>query len=110
MKEDSELSESLIDVRENGHAKVVIDRPIFNQQKLEEGYEVTVRPQNSLKTTCLKACSKCTCSKKCARNFLYGIFPFLSILRGYSLRADLPNDVISGLTVGIMHIPQGKVQ
>lgn len=107
-KEDSELGESLIDITENGHAKMVIDRPIFNQQKLDEGFEAGVRPQSSLKSSCRKACSKCACSKTCCKNFLLGIFPFLSILKGYNVKSDLPSDIISGLTVGIMHIPQGK--
>ncbi|XP_063444496.1 prestin-like isoform X1 [Mytilus trossulus] len=106
-KEDSELGESLIDITENGHAKMVIDRPIFNQQKLDEGFEAGVRPQSSLKSSCRKACSKCACSKTCCKNFLFGIFPFLSILKGYNVKSDLPSDIISGLTVGIMHIPQG---
>ncbi|ESO96302.1 hypothetical protein LOTGIDRAFT_67754, partial [Lottia gigantea] len=34
-------------------------------------------------------------------------FPFLSLLKGYSIRNDFPADIIAGLTVGIMHIPQG---
>jgi hypothetical protein len=36
------------------------------------------------------------------------IFPFLAILRNYSVRNDLMSDVMAGLIVGIMHIPQGK--
>lgn len=108
MKEETELSESLIDIRENGHAKVVIDRPIFNEQKIDEGFDTQVRPQSSIKSTCLKCCSKCTCSKACFKNAIFAAFPFLSILRTYNVKTDLPSDVISGLTVGIMHIPQGK--
>ena len=107
MKEETELSESLIDVRENGLAKVVIDRPIFNEQKIDEGFDTQVRPQSSIKSTCLKCCSKCTCSKACFKNAIFAAFPFLSILKTYNVKTDLPNDVISGLTVGIMHIPQG---
>lgn len=36
------------------------------------------------------------------------VFPFLSWIQRYSLRRDLPLDVISGCTVAIMHIPQGE--
>ena len=36
------------------------------------------------------------------------IFPFIAILRNYSVRNDLMSDVMAGLIVGIMHIPQGK--
>ena len=36
------------------------------------------------------------------------VFPFINILGGYSVRNDLLSDVMAGLIVGIMHIPQGK--
>lgn len=52
-------------------------------------------------------CSCCACSKACVRTYLRQLFPFTSILRGYSALYDLPCDLIAGLTVGIMHIPQG---
>lgn len=30
-------------------------------------------------------------------------------MKDYNIRKDLSGDIISGLTVGIMHIPQGKL-
>ena len=53
--------------------------------------------------------SACQCSSSCCGNFISRIFPFLKILKGYSLLYDFPNDLVAGLTVGIMHIPQGKI-
>ncbi|KAL8602849.1 hypothetical protein ACOMHN_056343 [Nucella lapillus] len=47
------------------------------------------------------------CSWRCVRGYFRRCFPFLRILRGYSALYDLPCDLIAGLTVGIMHIPQG---
>ena len=64
---------------------------------------------NVLKRSCRKMKDSCSCcSWEGARNFLKQMFPFLSILKGYSALYDLPCDIIAGLTVGIMHIPQGK--
>lgn len=34
--------------------------------------------------------------------------PFVAILSNYNIRSDLLSDVMAGLIVGIMHIPQGK--
>ena len=51
----------------------------------------------------------CTCSLKCVRETIIGFLPFLAILSNYSLRHDLVKDVIAGLTVGVMHIPQGEL-
>lgn len=35
------------------------------------------------------------------------VFPFLDWLPKYRIKKDLPGDLIGGLTVGIVHIPQG---
>ncbi|GFR77833.1 solute carrier family 26 member 6-like [Elysia marginata] len=51
--------------------------------------------------------SCCACSGESWRKYLTRLFPFTRILDGYSALYDLPCDVIAGLTVGIMHIPQG---
>ncbi|PVD24381.1 hypothetical protein C0Q70_14863 [Pomacea canaliculata] len=56
-----------------------------------------------------ETCQSCACSWTCARTYLRRFFPFVSILNGYSALYDLPCDLIAGLTVGIMHIPQGEV-
>ncbi|KAK6177022.1 hypothetical protein SNE40_015212 [Patella caerulea] len=49
----------------------------------------------------------CECTTQCLKNFFCRIFPFIKIMQGYSLLYDFPSDLVAGLTVGIMHIPQG---
>lgn len=39
---------------------------------------------------------------------IISIFPFIGIFSQYHVREDLVGDIASGLTVGIMNIPQGK--
>lgn len=105
--EDVESRESLLDGQPNGHAKVVIERPVFSQQKFDEGFSPGSRPQTTLRESFLKSCRKCQCSKDCFLGFLYKIMPFIGIMKDYNIRTDLTGDIVSGLTVGIMHIPQG---
>lgn len=105
--EDVESRESLLDGQPNGHAKVVIERPVFSQQKFDEGFSPGSRPQTTFRESFLKSCRKCQCSKDCFLGFLYKIFPFIGIMKDYNIRTDLTGDIVSGLTVGIMHIPQG---
>lgn len=105
--EDVESRESLLDGQPNGHAKVVIERPVFSQQKFDEGFSPGSRPQTTFRESILKSCRKCQCSKDCFLGFLYKIFPFIGIMKDYNIRTDLTGDIVSGLTVGIMHIPQG---
>lgn len=106
--EDVESRESLLDGQPNGHAKVVIERPVFSQQKFDEGFSPGSRPQTTLRESFLKSCRKCQCSKDCFLGFLYKIMPFIGIMKDYNIRTDLTGDIVSGLTVGIMHIPQGE--
>lgn len=40
--------------------------------------------------------------------WLISFFPFIGILRRYDVKNYFVNDLIAGLTVGIMHVPQGK--
>lgn len=51
--------------------------------------------------------SKC-CESPC--NLLLSIFPIFQWLPKYNWRSDFSKDVVSGLTVGILHIPQGTYQ
>ncbi|BFZ10678.1 hypothetical protein BsWGS_13717 [Bradybaena similaris] len=51
--------------------------------------------------------SCCACTGRCWCAALKKFFPFVTIMKDYSLGYDLPCDVIAGLTVGIMYIPQG---
>ena len=51
-----------------------------------------------------------TCNKERTKKLLTSIFPCVRIMRKYDVKNDLINDVISGLTVGIMQLPQGETR
>lgn len=72
----------------------------------EERYRRTPS-KNSLRERCSIRLKK-TCSRQAIKKTVLGNFPFLKIMRGYNILRYLPNDVIAGMTVGIMQIPQGK--
>ncbi|XP_056013442.1 sulfate transporter-like isoform X2 [Ostrea edulis] len=46
-------------------------------------------------------------SKQYYKQCVQGTFPFVKTLRSYKIKKYLANDVIAGLTVGVMQIPQG---
>lgn len=62
----------------------------------------------SVKQQVTDYCRRCM-SKEKLKSCLHSNFPFVRNMRGYKITRDLPSDVISGLTVGIMQIPQGKI-
>ena len=56
---------------------------------------------------CQQAKNRTRCSKKRIKNGITSIFPFIENLRNYNPRKDLICDIIAGLSVGCVHIPQG---
>ncbi|XP_052282079.1 sulfate anion transporter 1-like isoform X2 [Dreissena polymorpha] len=58
-------------------------------------------------TAVLKRYMAACCSAQSRRNLLSNRFPVWRTMKKYKWRTDLPNDIVSGLTVGIMQLPQG---
>lgn len=87
--------------------RVVVERPIYTELEFERGFEMSKRPKRNPHTWIKKKIHKWKCSPSCIGLFFLQFFPFVHIMRKYKIRRDLPRDIVSGLTVGIMHIPQG---
>ncbi|TPP65516.1 Prestin [Fasciola gigantica] len=51
----------------------------------------------------------CTRYARTLGTWLISFFPFIGILRKYDVKNWFLNDMIAGLTVGIMHVPQGTI-
>ena len=49
----------------------------------------------------------CPCDSRSLKKSLTKRFPVWKIMKKYKWRTDLPSDIVSGLTVGIMQLPQG---
>ena len=54
--------------------------------------------------------TSCSCSRERVYQFFVGLFPIIKWLPKYSIKNDLVADISGGLTVGIMHIPQGNAR
>ncbi|PAA59271.1 hypothetical protein BOX15_Mlig005698g1 [Macrostomum lignano] len=117
----NESSSSDSDVDTERSFRVI--RPVYTQQQFDEkhGGRLVRRPllarlRDSAKklVTCGAGSGRSddgdgesghNCSR--AKAQLLGFLPFIGILKRYNIRDWLLADFISGLTVGIMHIPQG---
>nr|KAG5711664.1 hypothetical protein BaRGS_016846 [Batillaria attramentaria] len=87
---------------------VRVNRPAYRLGAFREKYLKPAEPPKSALESAKEKISKAfTCDKTKAKKMCMSTFPFLRIMRKYAWRDDLINDVISGLTVGIMQLPQG---
>ncbi|XP_074860987.1 solute carrier family 26 member 6 [Carettochelys insculpta] len=79
------------------------DSEVLSEAKLEEMALRTRPPPASFHSRLPHI--RCSCAS--AKALLYRVLPVLRWLPRYPVRDWLPGDVISGLSVGIMHLPQG---
>jgi len=66
-----------------------------------------VKPRKEPIIKKVMAKTKNCCNKKAAVNWIYGLAPILKWLPSYKWKEDLILDLIAGVTVGIMVVPQG---
>ncbi|KAK2579316.1 hypothetical protein KPH14_008268 [Odynerus spinipes] len=78
-----------------------VERPLYEQEALNVDYHYE-KPRRSL-TLYLKETIKSKNWKSCIGSSI----PAITWLRRYTWKEDFIRDIISGLTVAIMHIPQG---
>ena len=84
-----------------------IERPVLTQTHFDEMVPPDQRYSKTLRERFASLKNQCECSAECTKSFLYGKIPFIKIMKDYNPRTDALNDFLSGLTVGIMQIPQG---
>ena len=88
-------------------ASVAVYRNIYTEERFKQTYGKEDRAPGSLLLG-KRLAQKCRCSRRAFLHLLSERVPIFSWLPRYRLRKWLLGDTIAGLTVGILHIPQGK--
>ena len=85
----------------------------FLQEEFDEKFGYRPPAQENLLKTFLRRCVLQCCRPLFSfSNFVNTLFAFIPILKwlpNYSVKQNLLPDVIGGITVGIMHVPQGRI-
>ncbi|KAM6468801.1 solute carrier family 26 member 10-like [Liasis olivaceus] len=83
-------------------------RGIYTQEHFQQVYGAPPEPESSLVGMLKGRLSRgCRCSKAAALHLLRSRLPIASWLPKYQPKKWLLGDLVAGLTVGIVHIPQG---
>lgn len=90
-------------IRDDDTQVLKVERPFYQQQQFNSELSYC-KPD----TTGTQSCSAWMNDIKPLK-FISSIFPIFTWMSQYNVRSDLICDLISGCTVAVMHIPQGKL-
>lgn len=82
-----------------------VDRRVYTETHLDT--EVLHRRERSPKSCCQKASEYVRCSPECVKAGLKSLFPIVSWLPAYPVKEYLFGDLVSGISTGVMQLPQG---
>lgn len=88
--------------------RIDVSRPVYSEKEFQQVYQKTAKEHVSMKDQVKRKLSRCSCSKRDVRKMMQGFFPILRWLPQYDVKKDLVGDIMAGLTVGVMRLPQGK--
>ncbi|XP_018602967.2 prestin [Scleropages formosus] len=82
-----------------------VDRPVYSEKYMES--ELLHRKERTPETVKEKLTKQLHCSSDRAKAAVLSFLPILSWLPSYPVRKYLFGDVVSGLSTGVMQLPQG---
>lgn len=97
------IKTSLRHANSDGASVLKVERPFYEQQQFNSELNYCV-PENDRKANCTQWIYNVK-----PKSIILTIFPVFQWLSQYNIKNDLVGDIISGCTVAIMHIPQGKI-
>ncbi|GAA6100522.1 solute carrier family 26 member 10 [Tachysurus ichikawai] len=85
-------------------ASVAVYRNIYTEDRFRQTYGTETKPRERLRE---RLCARSRCSPLHCLRLLQQRIPIFTWLPKYRLRKWILGDTVAGLTVGILHIPQG---
>ncbi|XP_056130398.1 solute carrier family 26 member 10 [Lampris incognitus] len=88
-------------------ASVAVYRSIYTEDRFKQAYGSEEKPPGGAARLRGRLAESCRCSRRACLHLLKERVPILNWLPRYRLKKWILGDTIAGLTVGILHIPQG---
>lgn len=88
-------------------ASVAVYRNIYTEDRFKQAYGSDDNDGGSPRLR-ERLASGCRCSRRACLHLLRDRVPIFNWLPRYRLKKWILGDTVAGLTVGILHIPQGK--
>ena len=89
--------------------RVLVDRQVYDKHRFDDEFALPDPEKPTLRQrlhrSCQKSCSKC--GPRCILGAAIDFVPFLRTVRYYNWRRDIFMDMMAGISVGMVHIPQG---
>ena len=114
LTEEKKMFKTRVELTGDSGSRIKISRAIYDERLLayRYGLEKPTSPEVEITRSPFPAlCRKCSplnCSVKSLLSWLYSVFPILEWLPKYNIKESLVSDATGGMTVGIMHVPQGE--
>ena len=85
-----------------------LSRQTLNANEFEEAFPRKKLPSQNVVKSAIRYCAKnYRPSGRCMTSYIKDRVPCIKWLMDYNLKENLLPDTISGITIGIVHIPQG---
>ena len=106
-----QISESLdwtdkVTLNQSADAFIVIQRQAYDLPTFDRQYKKEETKPSTLLQVKSSISAKCVCTGECVRDKLFGLFPVVDIIKNYQWKGWLLSDIIAGLCVGVINIPQ----
>lgn len=102
------ISDHIYHADQNLDVDININRPAYNLSKFEQNHKIKAFQGFSILYFIRNFLAKnCSPGADCLRKTIVNRIPIIGWLKEYNLRDSLTADLFAGVTVGIMHIPQG---
>jgi hypothetical protein len=100
------MDEDDIIIRKN---LIQVDREAYNNNEFEEKFRFKkIQSENILKNAAHFCHKNYKPTPSCMKNYLLDRFPIIKWMRNYNYRENIASDTVAGLTIGLIHIPQGE--